>query len=336
MRPRPAVRRAHRHADAVVLADEQHGDGHPLVRRPRRGIERALRRRVVQRGVAERAEDDRVGLRRDHAGRRARRSSASSGDRWRGPCPPPSASARRSCSSAGHPHCTLPNTLWRPPDRIRRGSGQREEEVLGRVLAVGARRARTRDEEGAAAVVEERRVGRPGQGAEGDVPFVARAADRVVALVARAQLVRLDVRDAAKGCDAKRFCASCPSMDSRGAWMRPWPRPRARTRSSDLRARMRGMTPLYHGYARGREAAPGKKSAMLPHRMAETGDPAPLAGAWPASSSSRSSSAAGDGRGLPREGLDARSQRGAEGDAPRGRGGSQLREALPHRGARAE
>ena len=56
----PALRRRHADPEPVVLADEEDRERLPSVGEVRRGVERGLRGRVVQRGVAERAHDDRV------------------------------------------------------------------------------------------------------------------------------------------------------------------------------------------------------------------------------------------------------------------------------------
>ncbi len=57
----PAVRRLHRNAQPVVLADEQDRRRQLLVGRPHRGIERGLRGGMIGRGIPERAQHDAIG-----------------------------------------------------------------------------------------------------------------------------------------------------------------------------------------------------------------------------------------------------------------------------------
>ncbi len=56
----PARRRTGGDADAVVLADQQQRDPQAAMDEVRRGVQRALHRRVVDRGVADRGDDDGV------------------------------------------------------------------------------------------------------------------------------------------------------------------------------------------------------------------------------------------------------------------------------------
>src|SRR5690349_3631297 len=56
----PAARRLYRDADAIVLADERQRQWHRLEGRPTRGVEGTLCRRMIGRGIAEAADNDRV------------------------------------------------------------------------------------------------------------------------------------------------------------------------------------------------------------------------------------------------------------------------------------
>ena len=172
--------------------DDQQRDLEPAVVEVRRGVERALRGRVVDRGVAERAHDDRVLGPDPLRGRSARLPSAYA-----------SPTARGRCEAI----VDVCGTMWRSRvpehlvpaarDRVVGGGAQAEQHVAHRrrrglrVLAGVARRPR--GVEPARPVVQQRRVVDPRQQPDRGVGLVARRADRVEPLAPRLQPPRREV-----------------------------------------------------------------------------------------------------------------------------------------------
>jgi hypothetical protein len=111
-------------------------------------------------------------------------------------------------------------------DGVARRRSKREEELedAGRRSddIVSARTSRTREEEGAAPIMEERRIGRPREVTERDVALVTGAADRVVALVPCTQLVGFDVGDATVELRGEELAReTCIDGEARGRAMLP-------------------------------------------------------------------------------------------------------------------
>ncbi len=173
-RGRPAARRTRADAQAVVLADEQQRAVAVHVREVRRRVEGACRRRVVQRGVAEACDDQRVLRPRRLPAQHVRESEGEAepdrprqvrGDRRRLRDDVQLRVSEDLVPAAGH--------------RVRGRAGEAPERLAHRldapvdVRAGGVERTR--------AVVQQRGIGGPRQQADGGVRLVPGRADRVEA-----------------------------------------------------------------------------------------------------------------------------------------------------------
>ncbi len=219
--PDPAVGRLHRNADAVVLAHEQHRCRQAPGGGPRRGIERGLRGGMVAGRVAEGADRDAVGRHRQLVAdapclfdrhRRTQRLRQVRGDGrglWQ------------------HPQrLAAPDLVPATGRRILGAGGKAERRIHHRVHP--RKLAEAFGHETAGAVVQERRIGVPGQPRDHRVALVAAAADGVEDLVLHAQNARHQVEVAA---DELRFeqlaeaaCVQRAARQDRVAVTRPWRR----------------------------------------------------------------------------------------------------------------
>ena len=184
IRADPVRRRLHRNADAVVFADEQHGRRQFLIRRPRSGVERGLRGRVVRR------------MHRRTNRSRSNRPGIGSACAMRLPCSiamaVPSAFGR--CEAivdvCGNTHSgLLPHTLWRPPDA---GSSLLAAKLSAESMigSMPGQFTETFRHERAGTVMQERGIGMTRQPRDHRVAFVAARSDRVEHLVLHAQHAR--------------------------------------------------------------------------------------------------------------------------------------------------
>ena len=169
----PCLGRRDADPEAVVLADEQQRKRRAGVREVRRGVERRLRRRVVERGVAERADDHRVerpgALDAELPGALDREGGPHGTRKVRGD----------GRGLRDHGEVRVAEDLVAPAgDRLVGRRGHAEEDVPHPVPP-GLRRPR--EVEPAGPVVEERRVGRLEGERNERVRLVARRADRVEA-----------------------------------------------------------------------------------------------------------------------------------------------------------
>ncbi len=186
----PAVRRLHRDAQPVVLADEQDWRRQFLVGRPHRGVERRLRGSVIGRGVAERAQHDTVGGNRQ----RLRQSLATLDGQCR-------AQRFGQVRGDGRGLRQYPQWLAAPhlvPTTTGRVIGAGSEGKRGIAQRVDARHlARAFDHEGAGAIVQECGVGMPAGPRQQRVAFMAGRPDGIEDLVLHAQYARHQVQLAA-------------------------------------------------------------------------------------------------------------------------------------------
>ena len=182
----PAGRRGHADADAVVLAHEQDRRRQALVCGPRRGVERPLRRRVIERRVAEAAQHDGVArhrleqlevtgqLQREGQPHRLGQVRRDGRGLRRDPQRP---AADDLVAAAG--------------DRLVSRGHHAEQDIARRVGVAGL--ARTRQEERAGTVVQQRRIIHPQRLGHRRVPLVTGRSDRVVASAALAHRPRLEI-----------------------------------------------------------------------------------------------------------------------------------------------
>ena len=187
----PAARRPRRNADAIVLAQEDERHRRALIGGPGGGVERALRGRMVGRGVAEAGEHDRIARQRrvlelQHPGdadaeRRADRLGQMRGD---------GAGLRRDVERLRADHL-----VPAAGNRVLGRGGEAQQHVpAGRLPG---QLLRAVDLEGVRAVVEEGHVVEPQRLGDRGIVLMARAADRVEALAARLQPAREPVHLAA-------------------------------------------------------------------------------------------------------------------------------------------
>ncbi len=176
----PPGRRRHADAPPVVLAHEQQRHRHPLVRRVDRRVQRALRGRMVQRGIAEAADGQSV---LGPAGGEAEtpRPADGEGDAHR---------AREvRCDRRGlrdHGEVGMAEHLVPPAgDRLVGRSEQAEQDVTDTVVT--RHLLRPGEVEAARPVVQEGRVGRSQRGGDQGVGLVAGRTDRVEPASCRAQ-----------------------------------------------------------------------------------------------------------------------------------------------------
>ena len=233
----PAARSAGRDADAIVLAQEDERHRRALIGGPGGGVERALRGRMIGRGVAEAGEDDRIaGQRRvlelQHPGDADAERGADRLGQMRGD----GAGLRRDEERLRADHLVAAAR-----DRVLGRGGEAQQHVPAGRLAgqlLGAV-----DLEGVRPVMEEGHVVDPEGLGDRGVVLVARASDRVEALAARLQPAREPVhlpadapgcrtvstiasraRPTSSGCTAhRRGAAACPRPPWRRT-SREWPR----------------------------------------------------------------------------------------------------------------
>jgi hypothetical protein len=187
----PAVRRLHRDADAVVLAHVQHRRGQLLVGGPGRGVERGLGGGMVAGGVAEAADGNGVAGDRQHVADAPCLLDRHCGAQRLG---------QVRCDGRGlrqHPEwLAAPDLVPASGDRIFLAGGEAQRGIHDRVhrLAIGAGQlAEALGHEGAAAVVQEGRIGMAGEARDHRVAFVAGGTDGVEHLLLHAQHARHQV-----------------------------------------------------------------------------------------------------------------------------------------------
>ncbi len=224
----PALRRLHRDAQAIVLADEQDRCRQLLVSRPHRGVECGLCRGMVGRGIAERAQHDAVG----RNGKRVAQAPAT----LEGQCGAQRLGQVRSDGRGLRQHpqrLAAPHLVPAPAGRIVGAGGERKRGIAQRIDA--RHLARTLGHEGTGAIVQERRVGMPAGPRQQRVAFMAGRTDGVEDLVLHAQDAGHQVQLAAGQLRIEQFA------ERRGA-----ERAARQDRRVRRRARARGTPPTTH------------------------------------------------------------------------------------------